>query len=82
MVPTWKYNLGEELIDIKVITWMGTEETILVLGDRNLFCFKEGGSIRFVKRLQYQARCFYPYIVGKLFKITLLISYFIINFVL
>ncbi|XP_075220052.1 Bardet-Biedl syndrome 9 [Lycorma delicatula] len=73
LVPTWKYNLGEELIDIKVITWMGSEETILVLGDRNLYCFREGGSVRFVKRLQYQARCFYPYIVEPDRKLMLLV---------
>ncbi|RZF42918.1 hypothetical protein LSTR_LSTR003634 [Laodelphax striatellus] len=69
LLPTWSYNLGEDVLDMQVLTWLGAEPAILVLGERHIFCLREGGALRFVKRLPFSPLCFHAYIVepdGKL----------------
>lgn len=44
---------------------MGNEAAILVLGERNLFWFRDSGSLKLEKRLQYNPCCFHVYVTGK-----------------
>ncbi|XP_039292520.1 protein PTHB1 [Nilaparvata lugens] len=69
LVASWSHNLGEDVVDMQALTWQGAEAAILVLGERHVFCLREGGAIRFVKRLPFSPLCFHAYIVepdGKL----------------
>ncbi|KAI4502979.1 hypothetical protein M0802_002023 [Mischocyttarus mexicanus] len=68
--PEWSYNIGEAVVDIGVVTLSSFEIGIVVLGEKNLFCFKDtGASLKYTKRLDYKALCFHAYVIepdGKL----------------
>lgn len=59
--PAYSYNLGESIIDIEVFT-QNNNCSILVLGERNLFCFNEMCNLKFMKKfdLNPSALCVYP----------------------
>ena len=38
---------------------------VLSLGERSLFCLNENGSVRFMKKFEYNPSCFIPYNSGK-----------------
>ncbi|XP_078073301.1 protein PTHB1 isoform X3 [Mustelus asterias] len=57
----WMVSIGEQAIDICVVSFNQAASSILVLGERNLFCFKENGQLRFMKKLEYNPNCFLPY---------------------
>ncbi|CAH0555835.1 unnamed protein product [Brassicogethes aeneus] len=60
--PNWIYNLGECAMDIKVIEDNAKKESsIMILGERNLFCLSDRGRLKFMKKLDYSPICFYPY---------------------
>jgi Bardet-Biedl syndrome 9 protein len=61
----WAYNIGEAALDIVAVTWANSYCDILVLGERNLFCLKDNGTLKFMKRLEYKPRCFHTYFIGK-----------------
>jgi Bardet-Biedl syndrome 9 protein len=63
--PEWSYNIGEAALDIVAVTWSSSYCDILVLGERNLFCLKDIGTLKFMKRLEYKPCCFHPYFLGK-----------------
>lgn len=64
MIPEWKYNLGESIIDLFVINDAINKDTwIMVLGERNLFCLTENGRTKFMKRLDYCPICFQVYVL-------------------
>lgn len=56
ILPDYSYNIGESAIDIQV---HGTN--IVVMGERNLFCFTETCALRFMKKFDYNpsALCVY-----------------------
>ncbi|KAI4486516.1 hypothetical protein M0804_005886 [Polistes exclamans] len=68
--PEWSYNIGEAVVDIGVVTLSSFEIGIVVLGEKNLYCFKDtGASLKYTKRLDYKALCFHAYVIepdGKL----------------
>ncbi|XP_012270312.1 protein PTHB1 [Orussus abietinus] len=67
--PDWSYNLGEAILDINVVTLSSFEVGILVLGERNLFCLRDTCTLKYTKRLEYDALCFHAYVIepdGKL----------------
>lgn len=35
---------------------------IIIIGERNLFCAKESGQIKYMKKLEYSPACFHPYV--------------------
>ncbi|MBE7326239.1 hypothetical protein IEQ44_16550, partial [Nocardioides sp. Y6] len=35
-----------------------------VLGERNLYCLRDNGQIRFMKKLEFNPSCFLPYASG------------------
>lgn len=64
--PEWSYNIGEAVVDIGAVTLSSFEIGIVVLGEKNLYCFKDtGASLKYTKRLDYKALCFHAYVIGK-----------------
>ncbi|XP_023709246.1 protein PTHB1 isoform X3 [Cryptotermes secundus] len=59
----WSYNIGEAALDVVAVTWANSYCDILVLGERNLFCLKDNGTLKFMKRLEYKPCCFHPYFI-------------------
>ncbi|PSN52233.1 Protein PTHB1 [Blattella germanica] len=50
--PDWTYNLGEAALDAVVVTWSNSYCDIVILGERNYFCLKDNGTLKFMKRLE------------------------------
>ncbi|XP_069777139.1 protein PTHB1 isoform X4 [Narcine bancroftii] len=61
LMKDWMVNIGEQALDICITSFSQAASSILVLGERNLFCFKENGQLRFMKKLEYNPSCFLPY---------------------
>ncbi|NXV52178.1 PTHB1 protein, partial [Uria aalge] len=57
----WVLNIGEQALDICVVSFNQTVSSVFVLGERNFFCLKDNGQIRFMKKLDYSPSCFIPY---------------------
>lgn len=58
----WSVNLGEMAVDITIAEGVW----VLILGERNLFCFNLKGKIRFMKHLDYSPICFHVYMKGSI----------------
>uniref|UniRef100_A0A8C6Y7L8 Bardet-Biedl syndrome 9 n=1 Tax=Naja naja TaxID=35670 RepID=A0A8C6Y7L8_NAJNA len=63
LVVDWISNIGEQALDVCVVSFKQLVSSIFVLGERNLFCFKDNGQIRFIKKLDHSPSCFLPYSV-------------------
>uniref|UniRef100_A0A8C1B452 Bardet-Biedl syndrome 9 n=1 Tax=Cyprinus carpio carpio TaxID=630221 RepID=A0A8C1B452_CYPCA len=61
LTADWTLVLGEEALDICVPNTSSAMSSIFVLGERNLFCVKDNGQIRFMKKLEFNPCCFLPY---------------------
>ncbi|XP_077347748.1 protein PTHB1 isoform X2 [Lithobates pipiens] len=61
LLADWSLNIGEQALDISIVSFNNTVFSIFVLGERNFFCLKENGQIRFMKKLEYHPSCFLPY---------------------
>ncbi|RNA27204.1 PTHB1 isoform X1 [Brachionus plicatilis] len=61
--PAYSYNLGESIIDIEVFT-QNNNCSVIVLGERSLFCFNEMCNLKFMKKFDFNpsALCVYPLI--------------------
>uniref|UniRef100_A0A663E2D3 Bardet-Biedl syndrome 9 n=1 Tax=Aquila chrysaetos chrysaetos TaxID=223781 RepID=A0A663E2D3_AQUCH len=57
----WILNIGEQALDICVVSFNQAVSSVFVLGERNFFCLKDNGQIRFMKKLDYSPSCFIPY---------------------
>ncbi|XP_041374621.1 protein PTHB1-like [Gigantopelta aegis] len=57
----WTFNIGEQALDISVITFPQAPPSILILGERNLFCLTETGTLRYMKKFEFDPACFIPY---------------------
>ncbi|NXC64661.1 PTHB1 protein, partial [Aleadryas rufinucha] len=57
----WVLNIGEQALDICVVSFNQGVSSVFVLGERNFFCLKDNGQIRFMKKLDYSPSCFIPY---------------------
>ncbi|XP_015121440.1 protein PTHB1 [Diachasma alloeum] len=68
--PDWTYNLGEAVLGIEPVTLTSFEVGIVVLGERNLYCFRDNCTgVKYAKRLDYTPLCFHAYVIepdGKL----------------
>lgn len=60
----WTLVIGEQALDI-CIPSLSPSASIFILGERNLYCLKDNGQIRFMKKLEYNPSCFLPYASGK-----------------
>ncbi|NWU71421.1 PTHB1 protein, partial [Pterocles burchelli] len=61
LVVDWVLNIGEQALDIRVVSFNQAVSSVFVLGERNFFCLKDNGQIRFMKKLDYSPSCFIPY---------------------
>ncbi|XP_030639011.1 protein PTHB1 [Chanos chanos] len=61
LMADWTFVLGEQALDICIPTFSSSSSSIYVLGERNLYCLKDNGQIRFMKKLEYNPSCFLPY---------------------
>ncbi|XP_018426780.1 PREDICTED: protein PTHB1 [Nanorana parkeri] len=61
LLTDWTLNIGEQALDISIVSFNNTAFSIFVLGEINFFCLKENGQIRFMKKLEYSPSCFLPY---------------------
>ncbi|CAL8290059.1 unnamed protein product [Merluccius merluccius] len=61
LTPDWTVILGEAALDLSVPSFSHASSSICVLGERNLYCFRDNGQIRFMKKLEYNPSCFLPY---------------------
>nr|XP_020824725.1 protein PTHB1 isoform X3 [Phascolarctos cinereus] len=61
LVVDWTLNIGEQALDICVVSFSQSASSVLVLGERNFFCLKDNGQIRFMKKLGFSPSCFLPY---------------------
>ncbi|XP_043364694.1 protein PTHB1 isoform X9 [Dermochelys coriacea] len=60
LVMDWVLNIGEQALDICIVSFNQTS-SVFVLGERNFFCLKDNGQIRFMKKLDCSPSCFLPY---------------------
>ncbi|GAA6099767.1 protein PTHB1 isoform X1 [Tachysurus ichikawai] len=61
LTAEWTLVLGEQALDIYVPAVSPSASSIYILGERNLFCLRDNGQIRFMKKLEYNPSCFLPY---------------------
>uniref|UniRef100_A0A803XVF9 Bardet-Biedl syndrome 9 n=1 Tax=Meleagris gallopavo TaxID=9103 RepID=A0A803XVF9_MELGA len=61
LVVDWILNIGEQALDICIVSFNQAVSSVFVLGERSLFCLKDNGQIRFMKKLDYSPSCFIPY---------------------
>uniref|UniRef100_A0A8C5FPP6 Bardet-Biedl syndrome 9 n=1 Tax=Gadus morhua TaxID=8049 RepID=A0A8C5FPP6_GADMO len=61
LTPDWTVVLGEAALDLCIPSLSHASSSICVLGERNLYCFRDNGQIRFMKKLEYNPSCFLPY---------------------
>lgn len=54
-------ELGEEAVDLKIAVQEDGPSLILVLGERNLFCFKDDSELLFTKKLEHFFSVIHPY---------------------
>ncbi|XP_060529140.1 protein PTHB1 isoform X3 [Cylas formicarius] len=63
----WSYNLGEAALDIKVVETKNKDVSVLVLGERNLFCMNDSGKLKFMKKFDYCPVAFHVYPLDHVF---------------
>nr|KAF6417884.1 Bardet-Biedl syndrome 9 [Rousettus aegyptiacus] len=61
LVVDWTLNIGEQALDICIVSFNQSASSIFVLGERNFFCLKDNGQIRFMKKLDCSPSSFLPY---------------------
>ncbi|KAK6166671.1 hypothetical protein SNE40_023310 [Patella caerulea] len=61
IVVDWTFSIGEAALDINVIAFPQAPSSILVLGERNLYCLTEGGLLRYMSKMEFDPCCFLPY---------------------
>uniref|UniRef100_A0AAQ5X8P9 Bardet-Biedl syndrome 9 n=1 Tax=Amphiprion ocellaris TaxID=80972 RepID=A0AAQ5X8P9_AMPOC len=61
LMPDWTFVLGEQALDLCVPSFSHSSSSIFILGERNLYCLRDNGQIRFMKKLEFNPSCFLPY---------------------
>ncbi|XP_028280994.1 protein PTHB1 [Parambassis ranga] len=61
LTPDWAIVLGEQALDLSVPSFSHSSASIFVLGERNLYCLRDNGQIRFMKKMEFNPSCFLPY---------------------
>ncbi|KAK3930621.1 Protein PTHB1 [Frankliniella fusca] len=62
LIPDWSLNIGESALDIACVAHSTSEVDIIVLGEHNLFCLRDHGTLKFMCRFEFHPRCFFPYL--------------------
>ncbi|CAF1140201.1 unnamed protein product [Adineta steineri] len=62
VLPEWSFNLGECALGIQTTQRIkNTPQTIIVLGERNLFCLSDNGQLIFMSKFEYNPSSFIIY---------------------
>jgi len=62
VLPEWSFNLGECALGIQTTQRVrNTPQTIVVLGERNLFCLNDNGQLIFMSKFEYNPSSFVVY---------------------
>uniref|UniRef100_A0A8C4TBI9 Bardet-Biedl syndrome 9 n=1 Tax=Erpetoichthys calabaricus TaxID=27687 RepID=A0A8C4TBI9_ERPCA len=61
LTADWTLMIGEQAMDICILSSAQAASFVFVLGERNFFCIKANGQMRFMKKLEYNPSCFLPY---------------------
>lgn len=62
VLPEWSFNVGECALGIQTTQRIrNTPQTILVLGERNLFCLNDNGQLVFMSKFEYNPSSFVIY---------------------
>ncbi|XP_034730323.1 protein PTHB1 isoform X1 [Etheostoma cragini] len=61
LTPDWSFVLGEQALDLCVPSLSHYSSFIFILGERNLYCLRDSGQIRFMKKLEFNPSSFLPY---------------------
>ncbi len=66
ILPEYTYNLGEAAIDIEIINHQTSSSgqsvcSILILGERNLYCLSDTCVLKYMKKFDYNPSCFCAY---------------------
>ncbi|XP_035464587.1 protein PTHB1 isoform X2 [Scophthalmus maximus] len=61
LMPDWTFVLGEQALELSVPSFSHASSSIFVLGERNFYCLRDNGQIRFMKKLEFNPSCFLPY---------------------
>ncbi|XP_062969639.1 protein PTHB1 isoform X1 [Cynocephalus volans] len=61
LVADWTLNIGEQAVDVCIVSFNQSAASVFVLGERNFFCLKDNGQMRFMKKLDCSPSCFLPY---------------------
>lgn len=56
----WIFNLGEAALEIEIVN-TGSSCSVIVLGERNLFCLAENFTLKYMKKFDYNPSCFLVY---------------------
>lgn len=67
LTTEWSLNIGESALDIASVSHSASEVDILVLGEHNLFCIRDHGTLKFMRRFEFHPRCFHSYLTGQLY---------------
>jgi len=58
LTPDWSLNIGEGALDMSLAHQNSHKPSIVVLGERCLFCVEVSGRLRFMKKFDHPASCF------------------------
>lgn len=61
LTSEWSLNIGESALDISCVAHSASEVDILVLGEHNLFCLRDHGTLKYMRRFEFHPRCFHAY---------------------
>ncbi|XP_071050684.1 protein PTHB1 [Onthophagus taurus] len=65
VLSNWSYNVGEGVLDIQTIYDDVTRTNfIAVLGEKHLYCFNDGGKLRFMKKFEFICISFHFYFLN------------------
>lgn len=66
----WFYNIGENILDMSVVETETNETSLVILGEKNLYCLTDIGKLKFMKRFDFSPQCFQPFYISKIFVIS------------
>lgn len=66
LTPEWTQQLGEPALDLLVVSPPEGPTSLLILTHHAVFCYKETGVLKFVKKLEYNPSCLTAFVLGML----------------
>lgn len=62
VLPEWSFNIGECALSIQASQrFRNTPQTVLILGERNLFCLNDNGQLLYMSKFEYNPSTFLIY---------------------